>query len=709
MVAERSCGSAEPSVEGQILDALVPQIAEQLLEVPKIVLQDQILQGTVEQILDVLVLEKAEQLVEVPKTVPQDRIQQRTVEQIVDAPVPQAVEELAEVFRVFSQDRIQQRTLEQIIPATSLAEMIVEVLVIQMQGKTQQGVNTHAQHVVNTVEVERRKIIKQTVQKPVIQEKIGQVTKHVEIPELQFTDKVGIPVVARRQIHVNPDVQKTIEISQLQHTDDVVDVPVQLVAQVPRVLVVEKTTEIPQFRVAELLKFNTSKPGDEQISFKEYVDRLKEGQNGISHITDESIAVVSSSWFREILRRKGYEVHYMADPVDEFAVQQPTECDGTKPKSTLKEDLEADIAKHTGAAAWQRQPHSIKQQPTEQTAQERKGEKKKRGQVEKEKGQGERERGERGKREEETGEKGKEVQEETDNEVENNVTGWTEVSRKRKKMVQIFVKVDGGKTSVMEMEMNDKVDDVVKKIPISDQDVYVTSGGRILKGSDKLKSCQVQDGSTVEVTSRMRGGGKHNEKKSKVEKKQGMKQEPLKNEGPAILESEKEAVIRMLEETEEYRKIVEDVSGGSDVDVERKMGHWASILQERPRGDVLECGLRWAVEARRKGRDKQQEQRRQAKQGEKTEQEQSKQGKQVRFDEEQQLGKTGVENAGEPEVMGRTTELRTGRGSTGLVRGGDERFRADETSRKGKGKGNGGKGEHEGKGGGFGTTENSKR
>ena len=168
------------------------------------------------------------------------------------------------------------------------------------------------------------------------------------------------------------------------------------------------------------------------------------------------------------------------------------------------------------------------------------------------------------------------------------------------------------------------------------------------------------------------------------------------------LESEKEAVIRMLEETEEYRKIVEDVSGGSDVDVERKMRHWASILQERPRGDVLECGLRWAVEARRKRRDKQQEQRRQAKQGgkDRTGTEQARQAS--AFRRRQQLGKTGVENASEPEVMGRTTELRTGRGSTGLVRGGDERFRADETSKKGEGKGNGGKGEHEGKGGGFG-------
>ena len=277
-------------------------------------------------------------------------------------------------------------------------------------------------------------------------------------------------------------------------------------------------------------------------------------------------------------------------------------------------------------------------------------------------------------------------------------------------MVQLFVKVDGGKTSMIEMEMSDKVDDIVKKIPISDQDVNVTSGGRILRRSDKLESCQVRDGSTIQVTSRMRGGGKHKDKKSKVEKKQVMRQEPLKNEGPAILESEKEAVIRMLEETEEYRKIVEDVSGGSDVDVERKMRHWARILQERPRGDVLECGLRWAVEARRKGRDKQQEQRRrgeqeqrrQAEQGRNTEQEHSKQGKQVRFGEEQQLGKTGAENAGEPEVMDITTEVRTGRGSTGLVRGGDERCRADETSRKGKGKGNGGKGQHEGKGGGFG-------
>merc|ERR1712190_439945 len=75
-------------------------------------------------------------------------------------------------------------------------------------------------------------------------------------------------------------------------------------------------------KVAELMRYHTSKSGDEQISFKEYVDRMKEGQNDIYYITGESIAAVSSSPFLETLRKKGLEVLYMVDPVDEYAVQQ---------------------------------------------------------------------------------------------------------------------------------------------------------------------------------------------------------------------------------------------------------------------------------------------------------------------------------------------------------------------------------------------------
>merc|ERR1712207_61723 len=93
-------------------------------------------------------------------------------------------------------------------------------------------------------------------------------------------------------------------------------------------------------KVAELLRFHTSKSGDEQISLKEYVDRMKEGQNDIYYITGESITAVSSSPFLENLRKKGLEVMYMVDPVDEYAVQQLKEFDGKKLKSTTKEGLD---------------------------------------------------------------------------------------------------------------------------------------------------------------------------------------------------------------------------------------------------------------------------------------------------------------------------------------------------------------------------------
>merc|ERR1712080_661948 len=95
-------------------------------------------------------------------------------------------------------------------------------------------------------------------------------------------------------------------------------------------------------KVAELLRFHTSKSGDEQISLKEYVDRMKEGQQDIYYITGESVAGVSSSPFIEALRKKGLEVLYMVDPIDEYGVQQLKEYDGKKLKSVSKEGLDLD-------------------------------------------------------------------------------------------------------------------------------------------------------------------------------------------------------------------------------------------------------------------------------------------------------------------------------------------------------------------------------
>merc|ERR1712022_84651 len=93
-------------------------------------------------------------------------------------------------------------------------------------------------------------------------------------------------------------------------------------------------------KLADLLRFQTSKSGDETISLKEYCDRMKEGQNDIFYITGESIQQVSSSPFLESLRKKGFEVLYMVDPIDEYCVQQLKEYDGKKLKSTTKEGLD---------------------------------------------------------------------------------------------------------------------------------------------------------------------------------------------------------------------------------------------------------------------------------------------------------------------------------------------------------------------------------
>ena len=95
-------------------------------------------------------------------------------------------------------------------------------------------------------------------------------------------------------------------------------------------------------KLADLLRFHTSKSGEDLISLKDYIARMKEGQKDIYYITGESRASVATSPFIESLKKKGYEVLYLVDPIDEYMVQQMKDYDDKKLKSVTKEGLDID-------------------------------------------------------------------------------------------------------------------------------------------------------------------------------------------------------------------------------------------------------------------------------------------------------------------------------------------------------------------------------
>ena len=95
-------------------------------------------------------------------------------------------------------------------------------------------------------------------------------------------------------------------------------------------------------KIAGLLRFaSTYADNDEQtVSLKQYVERMKDGQEKIYYITADSFAAAKHSPHLEIFRKKGIEVLLLSDRVDEWLVSHLPEFEGKKLQSVAKGDLD---------------------------------------------------------------------------------------------------------------------------------------------------------------------------------------------------------------------------------------------------------------------------------------------------------------------------------------------------------------------------------
>ena len=111
-------------------------------------------------------------------------------------------------------------------------------------------------------------------------------------------------------------------------------------------------------KLASLLRFYSSKSGEVTTSLENYVARMPENQKSIYYISGESKSAVATSPCIEKLKQRGFEVLYMVEPIDEYAMQQLKEFDGKKFVSVTRETLELEETE-TDKAHWEKRQKEL--------------------------------------------------------------------------------------------------------------------------------------------------------------------------------------------------------------------------------------------------------------------------------------------------------------------------------------------------------------
>jgi molecular chaperone HtpG len=95
-------------------------------------------------------------------------------------------------------------------------------------------------------------------------------------------------------------------------------------------------------QIAKLLRFasTNSDSAEQNVSFADYIERMKEGQDKIYYVTADGYAAAANSPHLEIFKRKGIEVLLMHDRVDEWLISHLPEAEGKTLVSVTKGDLD---------------------------------------------------------------------------------------------------------------------------------------------------------------------------------------------------------------------------------------------------------------------------------------------------------------------------------------------------------------------------------
>ena len=93
-------------------------------------------------------------------------------------------------------------------------------------------------------------------------------------------------------------------------------------------------------KLARLLRYKSSLSEGKWTSLEHYVERMKDWQKQIYYVSGDSVEKVESSMFLDAFKKRGVEVLYFTEPIDEYVAQNLREYSGKSLQDITKEGVE---------------------------------------------------------------------------------------------------------------------------------------------------------------------------------------------------------------------------------------------------------------------------------------------------------------------------------------------------------------------------------